>query len=96
MRSAANLLLTQTNDLFAGNRQLIEKMARPERFELPTFWFVDRVASLLAFINQQLAWPALTLPAAKCRGVSPELSAPLRFELIRGLMNLNRSIPRYK
>ena len=25
-----------------GSLQMVEKMARPERFELPTFWFVAR------------------------------------------------------
>jgi len=29
-----------TDGALAGPMQVIEKVARPERFELPTFWFV--------------------------------------------------------
>jgi hypothetical protein len=38
----ATVSATVSNGELAGNPQVIEKMVRPERFELPTFWFVAR------------------------------------------------------
>ncbi|MFV2045112.1 MAG: hypothetical protein ACC700_17995, partial [Anaerolineales bacterium] len=41
--------------------------ARPERFELPTAWFVGTDAKSGFLINQQVRWPALNLCAAERR-----------------------------
>ena len=35
------------------------QLARPERFELPPFWFVGRPAFFRSFQIQQVRWPAL-------------------------------------
>ncbi len=37
-----------TDGALAGPMQVIEKVARPERFELPTFWFVVSEVSLVS------------------------------------------------
>ena len=44
-REASDPATVSTTVLFEGKTtklQVIEKMVRPERFELPTFWFVAR------------------------------------------------------
>ncbi len=38
-----------TDGALAGPMQVIEKVARPERFELPTFWFVARRSIQLSY-----------------------------------------------
>jgi hypothetical protein len=40
----------------------LRTMARPERFELPTAWFVARAGALTVFINQSLAVLAYPIP----------------------------------
>jgi hypothetical protein len=46
--------------------------------ELPTFWFVGALGNIWSYINQQLKWPALTLPVAENRLVLSHVGSALR------------------
>jgi len=56
-------------------------MARPERFELPTFWFVGVTGNYRYLVIQQVRWPALTVPAVQIRQEPSIAVESLRFPL---------------
>jgi len=62
----------------SGEGPLFISLARPERFELPTFWFVGRNVVVRFFGNQSLAALAIVstcLPKAQLGHIQSPLAA---------------------
>jgi hypothetical protein len=57
--------------LARGRTWPLFQMTRPERFEIPTPWFVEGSSQFVGFVLQKLTWPVLTQFSAKSRQVTP-------------------------